>query len=506
VIRAIDFAEHCIGLNQRDIRLYARGQHGIYAVLAAFPDSRVNRVDILDVPGRLASLADERYYPSYNMLGIVNTGNVAVFRFTGYCSLAFEVETSREGFVMKKYALVGAGNRALHMYAQPMTRELKDHAALVGVFDTNAHRSRQLSRDCGGVPVYEDYDDMLRHSGADVIIVASVDYTHDAYIIRALEAGLDVISEKPLTINHVKCNAILEAERRTGRKVTVTFNARFLPYTARIKELIKEGCVGDVLSVHMEWMLDTSHGADYFRRWHRYMNKSGGLLVHKSTHHFDLINWWLEEDPVELRAFGSRRFYGPTRAKRGERCLTCSYQNECEFYFDIRKKEFYNQYYLQAEAVDGYHRDQCVFADDIDIYDTMSVNVLYSRGAQLSYSLTAHSPYEGWKVSINGTKGRLEASNTYSGLNADSSHEEIKLYNRLGEEISVKINKREGDHGGSDHLLRRMLFVGDVPDRLGQMADSRAGAMSLIIGDAANISIAESRSVKIGELLSVGRE
>ncbi|WP_127588555.1 Gfo/Idh/MocA family protein [Paenibacillus koleovorans] len=403
---------------------------------------------------------------------------------------------------MKKYALVGAGNRALHMFAKPLTDELKDQAELVGVYDTNTHRAQQLSLQCRGVPVYNSFEEMLQRSGADEIIVASVDYTHDEYIIRALEAGLDVISEKPMTINHAKCNAILEAENRTGNKVTVTFNARFNPYTARIKELIKEGYVGDILSVHMEWMLDTSHGADYFRRWHRYLEKSGGLLVHKSTHHFDLINWWLEEEPLELRAFGSRRFYGPTREKRGERCLTCNYQKECEFYFDIREKDFHQNFYLEAEGFDGYYRDQCVFADDIDIYDTMSVNVLYSRGTQLSYSLTAHSPYEGWKVSINGTKGRLEASNTYNGANAKALHNEIKLFNRSGEEITIKLNKLEGSHGGSDYLLRRMLFVGDVPDRLGQMADSRAGALSLLIGDAANISIADNRSVKIGELLS----
>ena len=51
-----------------------------------------------------------------------------------------------------------------------------------------------------------------------------------------------------------------------------------------------DGLVGRPLLVDFSWVLDTSHGADYFRRWHREKQNSGGLLVHKSTHHFDLVN------------------------------------------------------------------------------------------------------------------------------------------------------------------------------------------------------------------------
>ena len=99
-----------------------------------------------------------------------------------------------------------------------------------------------------------------------------------------------------------------------------------MPFFARIKELLREGVVGDVLSVHYEWYLDTSHGADYFRRWHRRRENSGSLMVHKSTHHFDIANWLLEQEPVAVNAFGTRRFYGPTREERSERCLTCPYK------------------------------------------------------------------------------------------------------------------------------------------------------------------------------------
>jgi predicted dehydrogenase len=64
-----------------------------------------------------------------------------------------------------------------------------------------------------------------------------------------------------------------------------------MPLASKVRELMMQGIVGRPLSVSFSWMLDTSHGADYFRRWHREKDKSGGLLVHKATHHFDIINW-----------------------------------------------------------------------------------------------------------------------------------------------------------------------------------------------------------------------
>ena len=94
------------------------------------------------------------------------------------------------------------------------------------------------------MPVYNDFDRMLAEARPDTVIVTTVDRYHHEYIIRALEAGCDVITEKPMTIDDAKCRAILDAEQRTGRKVTVTFNYRFSPYVTRVKELLREGAIG----------------------------------------------------------------------------------------------------------------------------------------------------------------------------------------------------------------------------------------------------------------------
>jgi predicted dehydrogenase len=421
---------------------------------------------------------------------------------------------------MKKYAIVGAGSRGKEMYAGPLSRDYRDVAKIVGVYDLNYKRSELLKRDAGGdFPVYSSFEEMLNDSKPDVVIVTTIDRFHHEYIIKALEAGCDVISEKPMTIDAEKCNAIIAAEKKTGRKVTVTFNARYSPFATRIKELVKSGSVGKVLSVHFEWLLDTSHGADYFRRWHRKLENSGGLLVHKATHHFDLVNWFIEQDPVSINAFGTRSFYGPTREKRGERCLTCKYKKECSFYFDLSHPEL-KEMYLDAEDVDGYFRDRCIFSEDINIYDTMSLNVKYSGGALMSYSLTAHSPYEGYKININGTGGRLEAEyfqssseDPFAAIAADAvrrfyrkgedAQNKLRVYNRKGEELSIKVPSLSGTHGGSDERLRDTLFRGVSEDPLGYAAGTRAGAMSLIIGAGANVSIREGKAIKVSDLLKL---
>lgn len=403
---------------------------------------------------------------------------------------------------MKKYVQVGCGYRGTNAYGTPLAKDYSDVAEFCGVYDLNPKRASLISEFSGkDIPVFDNFDKILNEVKPDTVIVTTKDCAHDEYIIKALHAGCDVISEKPLTTTFEKALAIKKAQEETGKKVTVTFNLRFHPFFKRVKEIISSGAIGKVLSIHYEWMLDTDHGADYFRRWHRIRENSGSLLVHKSTHHFDLANWYIEEDPVSVNAFGTRRFYGHTRDNRGERCRTCPHNKTCEFYLDISIPDL-KRIYLDCEDVDGYFRDRCVFADEIDIEDSVSVNVMYSGGAVMSYSLTAHSPYEGVNLVLNGTEGRMEVKvKSESSLNYnDSSTQSITIYNRYGETCNIIVPTKVGGHGGADDELRDKLFRNlDAPDPLNQMADTRAGLMSIGIGMAANLSMKEGRRVNLSE-------
>src|SRR5436190_2201522 len=234
----------------------------------------------------------------------------------------------------RRYAIVGLGSRH-ELYQDGIEKTHRACAELVAVCDSNAGRielARQRSS-LNGAPVppgyaAADFAQMLREGRPEVVIVTTADSAHHDYLIRAMEAGCDVITEKPMTIDAAKCRQILETRRRTGRRCRVTFNYRYSPPRSQVKELLMSGEIGEVLSVDFHWMLNTHHGADYFRRWHAHKKNSGGLMVHKASHHFDLVNWWLGAMPVTVFATGKHEFYTPAMAKRfglsgpHERCLT----------------------------------------------------------------------------------------------------------------------------------------------------------------------------------------
>ena len=217
----------------------------------------------------------------------------------------------------KKYVLVGTGSRC-SMYLDALGKEFKEYGEILALCDSN-HVRMNYWRDymketygIGPLPTYHssEFDRMIQEQKPDKVIVTSMDRTHHLYICRAMELGCDVVTEKPMTVDAEKCQQIIDTKKRTGRDIIVTFNYRYSPRNTRVKELLKDGIAGTITSVTFEWLLDTSHGADYFRRWHRNKNNNGGLLVHKSTHHFDLMNWWLDSAPKTVFAMGDLKFYG----------------------------------------------------------------------------------------------------------------------------------------------------------------------------------------------------
>ena len=416
----------------------------------------------------------------------------------------------------KRYVQVGLGGRS-EMYWRALIETYKDIADLVGFCDVNEGRlalRQQAVRDAGGgdVPGYgpADFDRMIAEQKPDVVIVTTgPDVTHSDYILRAMDLGCDVITEKPMTTDEQRCRAILKKVKETGRNVKVTFNYRYSPPRSQIKELLDAGEIGEILSVDFTWLLDTRHGADYFRRWHRDRANSGSLLVHKSTHHFDLVNWWLGDRPAEIFAFGDRRFYTPAQGDargltpRSGRCLDCPVKEKCDFKLELDANENLRTLYLDNEKHDGYFRDRCVFSDEINIWDTMAVSVRYAGGALLSYMLHAYSPWEGYRVAFNGSKGRLEQTcceSTY--INGDGSvpgelekgKTSITLTREFEKPVSIEPTVGEGGHGGGDPILLADLFDPNAPaDPLGRAASQIDGAYSILVGIAGYHSIDEDR-------------
>lgn len=419
----------------------------------------------------------------------------------------FQMDPKNTQANRQRIAIVGTGQRGSSTWGRDVGESCENHVNLVGLCDVNASRLAAVAKTLDAATVVTtDYDELIDKARPQTMIVTTRDDTHADLIVKALEHGIDVITEKPMATTAEDCRRILAAEQRTGRKVDVAFNYRFAPTSRKLKELLVAGRIGTVTSVDFHWYLDTRHGADYFRRWHAYRQYSGSLFVHKATHHFDLLNWFIDADPVRISAQGALRKYGHNGPFRGTRCRGCEHAQACEFHFDMSAVPTYDDLYEGPSEDDGYVRDACVYREDIDIFDTMSAAILYENDVQVSYSLNAYMPIEGYHLAFNGTHGRIEVRMyEKQAFDATSGVDEILVLGTDRSVERVRVEHGPGGHFGGDPLLHQSLFVPDEGDPLNQRAGARAGAMSVLTGVAAVMSVdAGGQPVAILDLLEEG--
>lgn len=433
-----------------------------------------------------------------------------------------------------RYALLGAGHRS-QLYIDAITGEHAEHAELVAVVEPNPVRAAYaVERATGrGAPAPEHWQperigELIRSRGIERVIITARDDLHAELIEGALEAGADAVVEKPLTIDAASAARIEAAVARSGRRIVVTFNYRYSPRNSALRKLLQEGVIGEITSIDFSWLLDTKHGADYFRRWHRDKRHSGGLLVHKSSHHFDLAGWWLRSEPRRVYASGGLRFYGAENARArglGAHPERGTHDGEhSPFELDLRDDPRLRALYLDAEQHDGYLRDRDVFGEGITIEDNLAVIVDYASGATLSYSLNAHAPWEGYRVAVNGTLGRAELEVVERGavLAGEGLHavldpsaagagtagrlrpqqERLLVQLHWRDAVEVPIRAGTGGHGGGDELLLADIFRGSAAnaDPLHRAADWSDGVRSIAVGIAGNRSLATGAPVDVSEL------
>lgn len=424
--------------------------------------------------------------------------------------------------MQKKYALVGLGNRS-HSYLIELFKSYSDLADIVALYDIERYRSEDAMHDYGfEAKIYDNYDDLLKTSGADTIIICSPESAHTDQIIKALDAGYGVITEKPLCLTETEAQGIIDAEKRNGRPIFMGFNYRHIPLMRRIREIIATEKIGQPVSIDLSWYLDfKGHGLSYFRRWHRLMKLSGGLLITKATHHFDLASWWMGDTPETVYAQTRQNFFGPKNTHLRDRFNLTPIADK-----DVDLEKLSQELGYSVGRVRNYRRDYDPWGEDVDIPDTMAVIVSYKNGGILNYSLNASVPYEGWNLAINGTGGRIESGITdakpdpgirrntkvmdLSGniLGSDQTqfvswpeYYRILFMPHWGEHTEELIPNIADGHGGGDYAMFDLAFgrreATDHEKMLGLFPSAIDGAYSVAIGDAANRSSAQGKPVKL---------
>ncbi|GAA3100458.1 putative dehydrogenase [Kribbella aluminosa] len=390
--------------------------------------------------------------------------------------------------------------------------DLSGYAEVVAIVDTDADRVTEFNRSLEAlgrapIPFFAEYEEMLKTVVPDAVIVTSPDHTHEQYIHGALRHDIDVITEKPMVTTAAAAREVLAAERASGGSVQVTHNLRYAAAHREVKRLIQAGTIGRVARVVMDYHVDLRHGASYFLRWNRRRALSGGLQVHKSSHHFDLLNWWIGETPEELFGYGALNYYGPSsphRAQRAEDPYFLAQQGSGVFPDEdsAPRADLFGLHYPDQYPAD---RPLYIYDAEIDIEDTYSAVARYPGGAILSYSIDFSSTWEGFRLSIAGTHGSIDLlhGRTVDGAALPGS-DRITVAELFGPTRVVEVTAEAGGHGGADPLMRHDLFAGPSPESvaLGLMATSTEAAYAVAMGDALIQSSTTHRPVNLPHLLA----
>ena len=437
----------------------------------------------------------------------------------------------------RRFAVCGLSNRAITMFMNPLSGkrsgadgdDFSRWGEVVAIVDPDRTRVDAFNSGLAHpIAAYgpDDFDRMLEEVQPDVVAVTGPDASHAAYITAALRRDVEVLSEKPMTSDTVQTNEVLQAEASSNASVRVMHNARYRSPHVAIKRLILEGRVGRITNVELVHNLDTYHGASYFYRWNRRRANSGGLSVTEACHRFDLLNWWVNDTPEEVFAYGALNYYGPHGAQRprneaGQALSPAEERAACP-YNRRWSAPGHDVVSSRLQAHEGGHelshnrdyppdRPMYIYDEDIDIEDTYSAVIRYRGGASVSYSMNASSPWEGYTLAINGTEGRIE-TRSYTSPNRcafPAERQTITYIPMFGQRQVHEIGggSNQGGHGDSDLRLRQEIFMGPQPENagLGLPADAMAGSYAVAVGEAVWRSATSGRPIKIEDLISATR-
>jgi len=433
---------------------------------------------------------------------------------------------------MKKYAVCGFSTRAIAQYVVPLLGipelpeygDFSKYGKVVAAVDIDIDRIKIFNeRQKTSIPAYlpDEFEKMIRETKPDALIVAGADFTHAEYVIAGLKHNLDVIVEKPMTITAQQAKQVLEAEKASKGKVTVAFNFRYVPAHKYMKKLIMDGAVGKITNIEFVYNLDTWHGPSYFVRWNRTRKFSGGLSIHKSCHHFDLINWLIDDIPETVFAFGALNYFGPNspfnpQKKSRKKLSKEEIEKRCPYYLKWvgetipmpqpkHLKTYTDTFHLPYKV--QYPEKLYLYDPDIDIEDTYSAAIRYESGASMTYSFNASTPWEGYILGINGTGGRIET--VWISTAPDRcpfpkpERQTITYIPLFGPRQVHDIPVVPGGHGGSDHVIKHDIFVKETEEskKLGICAGSIAGAYAVAMGEAVWKSVKTGNPIRISDLL-----
>jgi len=311
-----------------------------------------------------------------------------------------------------------------------------------------------------------NYKKLLKRKDIDAIAIMSPDFTHEEYAVAALNAGKHVFCEKPLAITTRGCDNILNAWHKSGKRLVVGFNMRYMKIFRVMKDIVDSGVIGEIKAVWVRHFV--GYGGDfYYHDWHANRKNTTSLLLQKASHDIDIIHWITGKYTKKVAAFGSLDYYGGNKPNN-LKCSECAESGTC------------------VEFIKWQYHDYCVFRKEVNVEDNSVVIMELENGIKATYTQCHFTPDYFRNYTFIGTEGRIE--------NLDDNFKVImKMRSRSNKwknyaDSTLDIRPAEGGHGGADPVICKdfidVILTGKEP-----VATPIAGRMSVSVGCKATESI-----------------
>ena len=302
---------------------------------------------------------------------------------------------------------------------------------------------------------------------ADAIVISTPDRLHYAPCMKALSMGYDILLEKPISPSEKECRDILHKAKQTGSIVAVCHVLRYAPYFVKLKKLLQEKRIGELVSIqHFEPIEHVHMSHSYVRgNWHN-SKETTPIILGKSCHDLDILRWMIDKPFKSIAAYGDLKWFKKENAPAGStsRCTEgCAIEKECPYsairiyhqqrqrirVFDLPEDPT-KQGDAIMEALKTTDYGRCVYRMDNDQPDHYVTSMQFEGGITANFSMEAFAPYHGRRTRIMGSMGFIEGD-----METFTIHDFRTLKNEV---IDVKVTDVDGyeksGHGGGDwHLV-----------------------------------------------------
>ena len=362
-----------------------------------------------------------------------------------------------------RIGVIGVLGRGL--LAKHWRNKENDRSEVTAGYDANSAYKKEFYEMYGPDKYFADsVEDLLARQDVDAVAVMSPDYTHEEYVLAAIKAGKHVFCEKPLAITTEGCDRIIREYEKSGIKMMVGFNMRYMNVFRTMKEIIDSGAIGEIKSAWVRHFVGFG-GQFYYHDWHANRKNTTSLLLQKGSHDIDMIHWLTGSYTKKVAAFGSLDYFGGDKAN-DLTCDSCPDKYTCTEYFV------------------GPRRNKCCFRKEVDVEDNNVLIMELDNGIKASYLQCHFTPDYQRNYTIIGTEGRIENDDmekVYLKTRKSNTYREL-----ADREYTIK--QSEGAHSGADPVIAKD-FIDMILDDKDPLSTVMAGRMSVACGVAATKSL-----------------